>query len=125
MRALRIAVLMAFALASGARAQSPKIFTTGNMLLVSCQHNGAAEKASDICEAYIQGVVDSFDTAATIDRNDRSRPAPAWCVGQDIMIGQIGDVVLQYLVAHPKDRDMPAAALIYLAMIAAFPCSAR
>jgi len=45
-----------------------------------------------------------------------------FCVPEGVTIGQMLDVYVEWLHAHPADRHMEASTLFYVATRDAFPC---
>lgn len=90
---------------------APRImYYTGNALYELCERNEAA------CTTYIQGVSDGI--SATTFGTSRD---VAYCIPAGSTAKQVHDVVLQYLAAHPADRNELASALIALALSEAWP----
>ena len=83
-------------------------FDTGNSLLRECQDDSMVLA----CTGYITGATDLM--AFT------SYPI---CVPKGVDRGQLRDIVVKDLVAHPEGRQSPAGLLIIKALGDAFPCS--
>ena len=109
---------------SGSRSQSasdeqPTGFLSGNRLLDICDQSHSA-----LCIGYIAGIADAMGTSLA----DGSHPAVAgWqaCFPQGVSGGQVRDVAINYLQAHPEQRQLSAASLVAHALSEAFPCKPR
>jgi len=77
---------------------------------------------SSTCEGYILGVTH----AIVGDKNgvgiDGVNPPPV-CPRSGVTLGQIKDIIKNYLYAHPESRDKNSSRLILAALLEAFPCS--
>lgn len=87
-------------------------FQDGNQLLRVCSSNAVQD------EAYCAG----FMSAAA----DAHRAAPHYansiCLSPDVALGQVRDVVLQYLQNEPQLRHYVAVSIVFEALADAFPC---
>jgi Rap1a immunity proteins len=61
-------------------------------------------------QGYVAGVADSYEVLGVV------------CVPSKVTLGQLQDVVLKYLDAHPEGRHNIAASLVLKALTEAFPC---
>jgi len=89
-------------------------FLNGNTLLALCE--GVNAGRTD-CMVYIEGVADDWRFM-----NYLSDPDQPICAA-DAVGHQLRDAVVNYLKAHPENRDDPAAALITDAITEAWHCS--
>jgi Rap1a immunity proteins len=89
-------------------------FLNGNKLLALCEGDHAMPTD---CIAYIEGVADDWRFM-----NYLSDPDTPVCAA-DAVGNQLRDAVVNYLKAHPENRDDPAAALITDAITEAWHCS--
>ena len=90
------------ALLSTANAQ----FINGNQL--HADFNGsAADKAFAL--GYVSGVVDSFDEEL-------------FCIPVKAELGQLRDIVRQFVANNPKQRHRHAGALVVFSLATEFPC---
>ena len=89
-------------------------FLNGNTLLALCEGDNA--RRTD-CMVYIEGVADDWRFM-----NYLSDPDQPICAA-DAVGHQLRDAVVNYLKAHPENRDDPAAALITDAITEAWHCS--
>jgi hypothetical protein len=80
---------------------------TGNELLSQCL---AQDAMSVVCVAYVRGVVDTMQIIGGM------------CI-PDVVIGQVRDVGIRYLIAHPESRQRAAMLLLSAAIKEAWPCS--
>jgi Ssp1 endopeptidase immunity protein Rap1a len=87
----------------------------GNKLLAICE--GDNDKERGVCMVYIEGVTDEWRFVNYLTEPDKPVCA-ADAVGK-----QLRDVVVNYLKAHPENRNDPAAALITDAITDAWHCS--
>lgn len=103
--------MLALFVASPASAQ----FLSGNKLLGYCQGKpGSADFST--CLGFVAGVSDSIGLYQDVLLAER-----VVCVPKT-QLGQVREVVVQYLINTPQKRHEDAAFLSYLAMVAAFPC---
>ena len=58
---------------------------------------------------YVSGVVDAFDQEL-------------FCTPQGAELGQLRDMVRQFLVRNPKERHRNAAAIVAIALVIDYPC---
>jgi hypothetical protein len=58
---------------------------------------------------FVAGVVDAFDQ-------------DLFCTPQGANLGQLRDVVTQFLVRNPKERHRNAAAIVAIALVIDYPC---
>ena len=84
--------------------------STGNRLLEHC----LAPKGSGLavaCVSYVDGVADTLAGISAL-----------MCVPGEVNVGQMRDVGVRYLQAHPETRHRPAAELFIAAWAEAWPC---
>jgi Rap1a immunity proteins len=87
-------------------------FYGGNALYEQCSGNNALQQAA--CQGYIPGAF--FQAMGLL-------PAKvATCKDRNVTAGQLVDVVKNFLVAHPEQRQYGAADLVTTALTSAFPC---
>jgi hypothetical protein len=82
---------------------------TGNRLLEHC----LAPKGSGLafgCVSYVDGVADTLAGISALK-----------CVPGEVNVGQMRDVGVRYLQAHPETRHRPAAELLIAAFAEAWP----
>jgi hypothetical protein len=118
------AAMLALALAAlPAKADGTvEAFYSGNLLFAACSTQSSTHD-SGLCRGYITGVVDMVSTVAAAFS---STGAPvAYCYPNGVTTGQIRDVVIQRLQAHPEERRYPAAGIILTAITEAFPCARK
>ena len=89
-------------------------FQNGNTLWADC--NGKADDwfIKGYCAGYISSISDALDGNAI----DGYRA----CLPNGVTIGQVQDVVVKWLRAHPEKRHFQAAGLVAQALEDAFPC---
>jgi hypothetical protein len=83
---------------------------TGNDLYARCDppHDALRPVKQAWCIRYIEGVFDSTTLSL--------------CGYEGATSGQLADIVMQYLTAHPAQRNWGAYALVVFALKGAFPC---
>lgn len=81
-------------------------FKDGNQLLQNCDRSSDFDQG--ICAGYVIGAVDGLS-------------AKVGKIPDGVTIGQMKDVIIKYLVDHPESRNSPAASLVYLAVLEAWP----
>ena len=86
-------------------------YKTGDDLLQLCSQSRPA------CVGYVLGVADGFS-------NYRSNASlnGTYCIPSGVSGGQITNVVIKYLLDHPKDRHHLAASLVEVAFEKVFSC---
>lgn len=89
---------------------------TGNTLLEDCKSDDLTW-SDGFCSGSIKGVVAGMNFAAAF----YSMKLP-WCARPTVTNGQIRDVVVAWLRANPKERDLPTAIVIARSMKDAYPC---
>lgn len=92
---------------TSANAQSSQTFMSGNKLLSSCE-GGNLDQI--VCMSYIVGVVDTQDGVG-VDPKLRKLQIP-----KTVTPGQLKDIVVRFLKAHPEHRDALAAQLVFMAL---------
>ena len=87
----------------------------GNKLLEECEAKEPVRQG--ICFGYITGAadVDAMDGAVFPEHRHT-------CVPDVVTNGQLIDVVIKYLKAHPEERHLASGVLIIKAIAKAFPC---
>ena len=82
-------------------------YFTGNKLLKM------ASDDKSLFYGYVSGV------------HDAMKLRDYFCVRDSVTIGQIGDIILNFLTAHPESRDRQAQILVRDALVASFPCAGK
>jgi hypothetical protein len=86
-------------------------FMDGNRLYGRLQagkrSDGAVEGA--IASGYVTGVADAYPN----------------CIPAGVTVGQLSDIILQYLEDHPEKRQLPAVTLVATAISERFPCAQK
>jgi hypothetical protein len=111
MRHTILAAICLSLLASPAQAQA----LTGNQLYQQCRDNDRWSKG--FCFGFIMGASEILNGIPPSSALRTNRIPP-----EGVTNGQIEDVVKLFLRDHPKQRHLPAAALIIYALADAFPC---
>src|SRR5208283_2890202 len=86
-------------------------FVTGNRLLDECS------RRSEFCTGYIAGLTDEM---LLFDVIRKQRTA---CLPDKVLLGQIIDIAMNHLHAHPESRQYNAGSIITFALMKAFPCN--
>ena len=95
-------------------------FLNGNELYSRCNSTQSTVN-STFCVGYISGVFDGIRGDAIIaGRDDGLR-----CVPVEVNIGQMRDIVVEFLRKNPGIRHLPADILIKDSLLATFTCRAR
>ena len=90
-------------------------YISGNELHMWCQNDNL-----DPCAAYILGVTD------TVSLNGGTTAGWRVCKPlEGVIIGQVRDIIIAFLKAHPEKRHGGAANLVVQALAEAFPCPAN
>lgn len=92
-------------------------------LLQVCERdeNGAETTAGGhaVCQSYIAGVIDYNNLIKTLG----TAPSVNFCVTDQVDIGDLHTIVLEYLRAHIRaHKDFLAAPAVALALYEAYPC---
>lgn len=96
-------------------AQALDVFDTGDDLFARCTSSGPFQQQDRAyCIAYIDGIAADLDV--------QGAPEPSVCIPLGVTKGQARDVVIDYLRRNPKSRSDPAAGLIRIALMRAWPC---
>jgi hypothetical protein len=86
---------------------------TGNELLRTCQDQISLNYA--LCLGYIEGANDLGEIWRDVDNKPE-------CLHSGVEARQFQEIVVNYLLAHPEQRDWSAAALVYNAVRGAWGC---
>jgi hypothetical protein len=91
-------------------AQDPtRVFVSGNHMYDVCNRpSGSREK--DWCAGLAAGMTDALQGESEV------------CVPTPVTVGQVVDVIMKYLRAHPDRRHLSAWSLTRAALQSAFPC---
>ncbi len=82
-------------------------FKSGNDLLEYCEkEKGSFDRG--VCGGYIIGVVDNSGTQI--------------CLPDGVIVGQLQDVVVQFLKNNPNSRHYTGSSIVALSLKKAFPC---
>jgi hypothetical protein len=96
-------------------------FYSGNALFEVCtieRTNTAYFEKTYECVAYIAGAVDAFNTTREVNKLKS-------CIPANVTINRLKNVTVDFLSAHPADRDKSASALVFAATRKAWPCSKK
>ena len=92
------------------QAEPVRAYMSGNDLFDTCSVASDRTFLQGTCDGYIVGAIDAMQDSKTT------------CVPAGVVIKQLRDVVVQYLQAHPEERQYTAAGIIREAISEAFPC---
>ncbi len=106
-KAILLGALLLFGTANEA---SPR---TGNEFLSICSENEFD------CAFWMQGFTEGYMVGQGMARVRHEVP---WCPHGDATMGQLADVVIAYLEAHPESRHENGLKLIEYAFVSAWPC---
>jgi hypothetical protein len=107
--------MIEIALAAALQQARPVVFFSGNQLYEYCQR-----EASLVCLGYVMGVADTIaDASSAGDMTTRI------CPDRGVNPGQMMDVVVNFLRAHPERRHQAAPGIVAAALVEAFPCPSR
>jgi hypothetical protein len=100
-------------------------FKSGNSLLAECsvQRDDATYYQSNAsCVSYIVGVTDLILLQQQMTDANGQPVRQYICVPSQVEAGQVRDITVQYITNNPDKRHFQAAALVWNALGAAFPC---
>jgi hypothetical protein len=117
-RAAAVVFIASVSARAGAQEPNPGFtFETGNDLYEKCS-TAPNTLTQGFCLGYSAGISDAMSIKPALNPvNTYSR-----CLSQNVTMGQIADVVEQYLQENPAKRHFAAIALIAEALANAFPC---
>ena len=121
-------LLLGYALVSNAE------WLTGNDLYNQLTSSNISENNKGY--SYLQGVLDTEEFylinevlspasfAAAMNKESKRFKVDHICFGENkVTLGQVKDIVLKYLDAHPEKRHIPASSLIRFALLENFACT--
>jgi hypothetical protein len=82
-----------------------------------------AEPQGLLCSGYVAGVADAMLQNDLMAKNSEGVGGWHACFRTHPTVGQLANVVKQWLQSHPEKRDNGAAGLVAEALQQAFPCS--
>jgi hypothetical protein len=107
---ITVALALTLALTSIATAST---FVTGNVLFQRCASPDGDELFK--CAGYIEGAADAAGSRDGVNGYKARLPV-------SVTLGQVKDVVSNFLIANAAIRHYPAAGLVANALENAFPC---
>jgi len=110
------AKMIALALALLGTGNAGAAFLDGRQLLEYC--TGGGKQGAKVCEGYVAGVVDS-----RLELHDREMLEKKFCLPVNVDLGQVVQVVVNYLFDHPDELEYTANSTVYVALQGAFPCA--
>jgi hypothetical protein len=87
----------------------PLHFMSGNEIYEDCTGPKGSPKYG-ICIGYVVGISDALNMVGSV------------CASTSVTVDQVIDVIVNYIRANPKYRDVPASLLAGAALREAFPC---
>jgi hypothetical protein len=90
------------------------VFVLDKDLFAFCSDR--SPNSQSFCNGYLAGVADALGVFNAMRADNIA------CLQTNITNGQVKDIVMQYLTAHPEKRDLDAAGEALIALQAAFPC---
>jgi hypothetical protein len=93
-------------------------FMSGNDLFDAC---GSPQRAL-VCFGYIEGIADAMQSTRNAGGSLAGVRA---CLPEDATLGQLKDIVINFLRDHPETRHFTALSITAYAFSAAFPCRTR
>jgi len=103
-----VALMAVMAASTGARSQ----VMDGNKLYDNC--SSSRPEANLFCRAYVAGIYD-----ATLEQGYIGVKV---CAAEGVTVGELEDLVSQYLAAHSAERHLSGASLVTRALAEAYPC---
>ena len=94
-------------------AQDAYVYTFGNNLLTDCRNKTSGFDVG-VCKGYIIAIADVL--------NNNTVSGHRACLPENVTKGQVIDIVVPWLEAHPQHRHFTANSLVALALSEAFPC---
>ncbi len=93
---------------------------TGQDFLELC--SGKEAWTEGYCTGYITGAGELIDGLLLEEDLKSALDGKAFCLPNDLRKGQVRELVLDYLRAHPEIRDKEMSSITWAALIDAFPC---
>ena len=122
--AMILATLVGFAI--GAAAQAPErlnLSQSGNDFVRICDDTQAGGGLSpDGCTGYVHGVIDGMKFVWGMLNLGKPAQDRLVCIDENVTYGQEKHIAIQYIKTHPATAHYPTNALIFSAIIDAFPC---
>lgn len=126
------AILICMTLVTSTTRAETGQFVSGNKLYEWCSKSTGTNYYS-VCIGYIIGVWDAQPatefyrilwetTMRTRSKRKNVRVKSLICAPKGLIIGQIQDVVLQWLRDNPKERHRPGRVVVTMAVQEAWPC---
>ncbi|MDJ0942285.1 MAG: Rap1a/Tai family immunity protein [Kiloniellales bacterium] len=94
---------------------------TGRDFLELC--SGPESWTEGYCTGYVTGAGELIDGLLLEEDLKSALASRAFCLPNGLRKGQVRDLVLDYLRAHPEVRDKQMTSITWAALIEAFPCS--
>ena len=127
--AIRTTIIAAIFLVSGENgypnAQQPDHFVDAGTIYKECKEAAKSSKSGKInkgCSAYLMGVIDSHIWDGQLLGDDIYQAITRYCIPQEATIGDIAQIFVLWMQAHPKEANQQAAAEIAISLGNAYPC---
>lgn len=112
-------------------AQTQSSHTTGTELLTKCkraldtQTPGWIPFEAGWCMGYVEGVISGWNGRATASSGsfEEFQKLSIGCFPQNVTMGQLVRVIVQYLETNPATLHFRAEALVRRALLTAFQCA--
>ena len=110
----------AILLAAGLHAPPARagIYMSGTDLYSDCsvpKDNPVYFSRTERCTGFITGVVDATEGLRSLQKQ-------TYCVPGNVTLGQLNEIVMNYLTSHPTVRDIAASALVMAALNETWHC---
>jgi len=109
-------VALLLAVLSAGRAEADSSFRSGNELFRECTADTEQPAQQATCFGYVAAISDVLDGGNPINGYRVCQPKTG------VNLGQMKDIVVQWLQRNPQDRHRAAAGLVAKALSEAFPC---
>lgn len=93
---------------------------TGRDFLELC--SGSESWTEGYCTGYVTGAGELIDGLLLEKDLKTTLDGKAFCLPDDLRKGQVRNLVLDYLRAHPEVRDKQMTSITWAALIETFPC---
>ena len=93
---------------------------TGRDFLELC--SGSESWTEGYCTGYVTGAGELIDGLLLEEDLKSALDGKAFCLPEGLRKGQVRDLVLDYLRAHPEIRHKQMTSITWAALIDAFPC---
>ncbi len=92
---------------------------TGKTLTLLCTSTKDDDQFS--CQSYIAGIIDYHHLIKSLG----TAPSVDFCIPKEVTMGQLKQLVTQYIIAHTEHQDFIAAPGVAMALYNAHPCKKK